>query len=117
MASRRVSEAICSWTSSCTDGDSSDTRSPSDVSPSSPTGLSRLTTARSALRISITSASGRSATAAISSSLGSWPSFVVSSRSMRPTLRERCATWTGSRIVRLVFSSPRWIACRIHSVA
>ena len=36
---------------------------------------------------------------------------------IRPTLRDRCATWTGRRIVRLVFSSPRWIACRIHRVA
>jgi len=51
-----------------------------------------------------------SAAEAISSSEGSWPRRVVNSRSMRPTLRERCATWTGRRIVRLVFSRPRWIA-------
>ena len=71
MAFRSVSDFSASWTSSSTAGVSIASRSPKAVSPSSPTGLSRLTTARSALRISMTSSSGRSAAEAISSSDGS----------------------------------------------
>ncbi len=55
--------------------------------------------------------------AASSSIVGSRPRRTDSSRSTRPTLRERWATWTGRRIVRPEFSRPRWIAWRIHRVA
>ena len=43
----------------------------------------------------------------ISSSVGSRPSFVLSSLSTLRTLTWRCATWTGTRIVRPWFCRPR----------
>ena len=38
-------------------------------------------------------------------------------RSVVAILRSRWATWTGRRIVRPLSAMPRWIAWRIHSVA
>src|SRR3954447_4698661 len=106
-----------SATSSAGSERSSVSRSPRAVSPSSPTGWSRLDTGRAARRISMTSSTGRSTIAAISSSVGSRPSWTASSRSTRLILRWRWPMCTGRRIVRAEFSRPRWIDCRIHSVA
>src|SRR3954452_8970432 len=106
-----------SATSSAGSERSSVSRSPRAVLPSSPTGWSRLDTGRAARRISMTSSTGRSTIAAISSSVGSRPSWTASSRSTRLILRWRWPMCTGRRIVRAEFSRPRWIDCRIHSVA
>jgi hypothetical protein len=84
--------------------------SPSAEASSSPTGRSRLVTTLVRSRISSTCAGSSSASLAISSVVGSRPSLVASSRSTRITLRSRWATWFGTRIVRSLDSSARWIA-------
>jgi hypothetical protein len=58
-----------------------------------------------------------SAASAISSSVGSRPSLIDSSRCVRAILRSRWPMWTGSRIVRPRLASPRWIDSRIQKVA
>jgi hypothetical protein len=74
-------------------------------------------TVRAASRTSSTWSSGSSASRAISSSVGSRPSFAESSRSARTILRSRWPMCTGMRIVRALLASPRWIAWRIQKVA
>ena len=93
--SARPRDAACSATSSCGLASSVAISAPSDVSPSSPTGRSRLVGSRSAFAASITSSSSRPVSSAISSSVGSRPSFAVSSRRARATLRARCADVDG----------------------
>ncbi len=67
--------------------------------------------------IASTWASGSSVSSAISSFVGSRPSFVFSARVARWILRSRWAMFVGTRIVRALFSIPRWIAWRIQYVA
>ena len=112
IRSRSLSQAVSSGASA-----SEGSRSPRAVSPSSPICWSRLTSAARWWRTSSTCSIGSPVSSASSSIVGSRPSRTDSSRSTRPTLRERWATCTGRRIVRPEFSRPRWIAWRIHRVA
>ena len=104
-------------TSSSTPPSATPTRSPIDASLSSPSGLSRLVTARAASRTSFRCFSEIFDAAEISSSVGGLPSLAISSRSARPIFCSRSAMWTGMRIVRDLFATPRCTACRIHHVA
>jgi hypothetical protein len=54
---------------------------------------------------------------AISASVGARPSFVKSWRSARDIFCSRSTMWTGIRISRDLFATPRWTAWRIHQVA
>jgi len=91
--------------------------SPKLESPSLPIGASVEATAFAALRTSCTCFSGSFETFAISSSVGCWPNFASSSRSVRETFCSRSTTWTGMRIVRDLLATPRCTAWRIHQVA
>ena len=72
---------------------------------------------RAISRTSSICSTGSSVASDSSSSVGSRPSFVDSSRAARPILRSRWPMWTGMRIVRARFSTPRWMAWRIQKVA
>jgi hypothetical protein len=74
-------------------------------------------TVRAASRTSSTWSRASSAAAAISSSVGSRPSFAESSRSARTIFRSRWPMWTGIRIVRALLARPRWMAWRTQKVA
>ena len=104
-------------TSSSGSGESPATKSPNVASSSSPTGWSRLVDARAAARTSFACCTGRFASSAISSSVGSRPSSIQSVRSARFIFCSRSTMWTGMRIVRALSASARATAWRIHQVA
>ena len=72
---------------------------------------------RAAAFTSRTCLSGSFAWRATSSWVGMRPSLAVSSRSARAIRASRSTMWTGSRIVRDLFATPRCTAWRIHHVA
>jgi hypothetical protein len=74
-------------------------------------------TARPASRISSIWSTGTPDAFEISSSVGCRSSCAASSRSVRAIFRSRWPMWTGMRIVRARFATPRWIAWRIQKVA
>ena len=74
-------------------------------------------TARAACCTSCTCFSESFVASAISSSVGSRPSLVVSSRCARPIFCSRSTMCAGMRISRALLAIPRWTAWRIHHVA
>jgi hypothetical protein len=79
--------------------------------------LSSDATAMSTATTPATSSIVMSAASASSKSSGSRSSRATRSARTRATLRALPATWAGRRIMRPELSRPRWIDCRIQSVA